>query len=129
MDVRSAVESGWEHQLELLRALVRSPSLLGSERDAQELVAAERADQVDNAALKALPVIAAIRELEAQVNSEARSPWFAAHPHPLNYNVGVVRAGDWASSVPEEGVLGGAAGGAPGRGSRCREVAARGRRG
>ena len=44
MDLRSAVEAGWEHQLELLRALVRSPSTLGHERDAQELVAAELAD-------------------------------------------------------------------------------------
>ena len=41
MDLRSAVEAGWEHQLELLAKLVRSPSTLGNERDAQELVAAE----------------------------------------------------------------------------------------
>jgi acetylornithine deacetylase len=270
MDLRSAVESGWEHQLELLRALVRSPSLLGSERDAQELVAAEladaglspqmwdvgslgpgsspplipyerrpnvtairrgtgggrsltfnghidvvpvgvernwsydpwgatidgermygrgaadmkagvvamlgalralrsvelrgtvcvesvieeectgngaaacrargprtdaalipepfnecaldaqvgvlwatvtvegkaahaeRADQADNALVKALPVIESIRELERTANADAS---FARHPHPLNYNVGVARAGDWASSVPEECVL------------------------
>ena len=63
---------------------------------------AERADQAENAALKALPVIEAIRSLEAAVNAEDRSSWFAAHPHPLNYNIGVVRAGEWASSVPEE---------------------------
>ena len=44
MDLRSAVEVGWEHQLSLLQALVRSPSTLGHERDAQELVAAELAD-------------------------------------------------------------------------------------
>ncbi|WP_028062974.1 ArgE/DapE family deacylase [Solirubrobacter soli] len=44
MDLRSAVEAGWDHQLELLTALVRSPSTLGRERDAQELVAAELAD-------------------------------------------------------------------------------------
>jgi acetylornithine deacetylase len=66
---------------------------------------AERADQAENAVLKALPVIEAIRELERAVNEEERSPWFAAHPHPLNYNVGVVRGGEWASSVPEECVL------------------------
>ena len=66
---------------------------------------AERADQAVNAALAALPVIEAIRALEAEVNAEPRSPWFAAHPHPLNYNLGVLRAGDWASSVPEECVL------------------------
>ena len=41
MDLRSAVEAGWEHQLELLRALVRAPSTLGNERAAQEIVADE----------------------------------------------------------------------------------------
>src|SRR3954452_21957766 len=44
MSLRSAVEAGWEPQLELLAALVRSPSTLGRERDAQELIAAELAD-------------------------------------------------------------------------------------
>ena len=58
---------------------------------------AERADQAENAALKALPVIEAIQALEAEVN--------ASSALRLNYNVGVVRAGDWASSVPEECVL------------------------
>ena len=58
---------------------------------------AERADQADNAILKAVPVIEAIRALEREVNADA--------PLRLNYNVGVVRAGDWASSVPEECVL------------------------
>ena len=41
MDLRSAVEAGWEHQLALLQALVRAPSTLGNERAAQELVADE----------------------------------------------------------------------------------------
>ena len=58
---------------------------------------AERADQAENAALKALPVIEAIQALEAEVNGDSALR--------LNYNVGVVRAGDWASSVPEECVL------------------------
>src|SRR3954447_14860285 len=44
MDLRTAVDAGWEHQLELLAALVRAPSTLGRERDAQELIAAELAD-------------------------------------------------------------------------------------
>ena len=35
----------------------------------------------------------------------SRRPQFAGHPHPLNYNVGIVRGGDWASWVPEECVL------------------------
>lgn len=66
---------------------------------------AERADQAVNAALAAIPVIERIKALEAEVNAEPRSRWFAAHPHPFNYNVGVLQAGDWASSVPEECVI------------------------
>jgi acetylornithine deacetylase len=58
---------------------------------------AERADQAENAIVKAMPVVAAIRELERSVNLDSSLR--------LNYNVGVVRAGDWASSVPEECVL------------------------
>jgi acetylornithine deacetylase len=66
---------------------------------------AERADQAVNAALAALPVIERIKALEAEVNREPRSRWFQDHPHPFNYNVGVVQAGDWASSVPAECVI------------------------
>jgi acetylornithine deacetylase len=58
---------------------------------------AERADQADNAFIKSLPVVEAIRALEREVN--------VSSPLRLNYNVGIVRAGDWASSVPEECVL------------------------
>jgi acetylornithine deacetylase len=70
-----------------------------------EAAHAERADQASNAAMNAMPVLEAIRSLEAEVNAEPRSPWFEAHPHPLNYNVGVIRAGEWPSSVPEECVI------------------------
>ena len=58
---------------------------------------AERADQAVNAAMLAIPVLEAIRALEAEVNAESTLR--------LNYNVGVVRAGDWPSSVPEECVI------------------------
>jgi acetylornithine deacetylase len=58
---------------------------------------AERAHEASNAVVNALPVIERIRELEREVNRDA--------PLRLNYNIGVVRAGDWASSVPEECVL------------------------
>jgi acetylornithine deacetylase len=57
---------------------------------------AERADQAVNAALAAIPVIERIKALEAEVNDGGLR---------LNYNIGVVRAGDWASSVPEECLL------------------------
>ncbi|MDA0179677.1 ArgE/DapE family deacylase [Solirubrobacter phytolaccae] len=66
---------------------------------------AERADQAINAALAAMPVIERIKALEAEVNAEPRSRWFADHAHPFNYNVGVLQAGDWASSVPEECIV------------------------
>src|SRR3954469_25923270 len=41
MDLRSAVEAGWEHQVQLLAALVRERSTLGNERGAQALIAEE----------------------------------------------------------------------------------------
>jgi acetylornithine deacetylase len=63
---------------------------------------AERADQAQNAIVKAARVIEAVQALEAEANARERPPAFASIPHPLNYNVGVVRGGDWASSVPEE---------------------------
>jgi acetylornithine deacetylase len=58
---------------------------------------AERAHEASNAIVNALPVIERIRALERDVNESA--------PLRLNYNIGVVRSGDWASSVPEECVL------------------------
>jgi acetylornithine deacetylase len=63
---------------------------------------AERASQSVNAIHKANLLIREIQALEAEVNSEAHSPYFEGIEHPLNYNVGIVRGGDWASSVPEE---------------------------
>ncbi len=41
VDLRSAVDAGWNRQLALLRELVRAPSTLGNELAAQELVAEE----------------------------------------------------------------------------------------
>jgi acetylornithine deacetylase len=63
---------------------------------------AERASGAQNAVVKAARVIGAVRELEARANREReRPPQFSGHDHPLNYNVGVIRGGDWTSSVPE----------------------------
>ncbi len=64
---------------------------------------AERASESVNAILKAYPLIEAVKALEEEVNApEHRHPLFEGNPHPLNYNVGIVRGGDWTSSVPEE---------------------------
>jgi acetylornithine deacetylase len=67
---------------------------------------AERASAAQNAVVKAARVIDAVRELEARANHEReRPPQFAGHEHPLNYNVGIIRGGDWTSSVPEDCTL------------------------
>jgi acetylornithine deacetylase len=68
-----------------------------------EAAHAQRADQAVNAILKAYPLIEAVKELEERVNDpEHYIPQFEENPHPLNYNIGIVQGGDWASSVPEE---------------------------
>lgn len=53
-------------------------------------------------AIEAAPrVIAALRELEARWNGEkGRHPFLAEEAHPINFNVGRIEGGDWASSVP-----------------------------
>ena len=67
---------------------------------------AERASDSVNAILAATPLLEAVKELEAEVNDPSlRHPSFEGVGHPLNYNVGVIRGGDWASSVPEECVF------------------------
>ncbi len=64
---------------------------------------AERASESVNAILKAYPLIQAVKELEEEVNDlSVRHLLFEKNPHPLNYNVGIMRGGDWTSSVPEE---------------------------
>jgi acetylornithine deacetylase len=54
-----------------------------------------------NAIEAAVPLISALRDLEARWNRpEARHACFAHVDHPLNLNVGKIAGGDWASSVP-----------------------------
>jgi acetylornithine deacetylase len=54
-----------------------------------------------NAIEASYAVIAALRELEAELNV-APPPLYAAHPHPINLNVGMIRGGDWPSTVAGE---------------------------
>lgn len=61
----------------------------------------ERADRAVNAIEKCLPLIAALKELEREVNEAPRPPEYELHPHPINYNIGVFEGGKWPSSVPE----------------------------
>jgi acetylornithine deacetylase len=49
-------------------------------------------------------VIEALRGLEAELNV-APPPLYAAYPHPINLNMGMIRGGDWPSTVAGECVI------------------------
>jgi acetylornithine deacetylase len=54
-----------------------------------------------NAIMAAYHLIHAIGKLEAEWNERAKSdPHFKALTHPINFNPGIIKGGDWASSVP-----------------------------
>ena len=59
--------------------------------------AAEGANAID----ASYAVIEALRGLEAELNA-ARPPLYVHHPHPINLNVGIIRGGDWPSTVAGE---------------------------
>jgi acetylornithine deacetylase len=46
-------------------------------------------------------VIEALRALEAELNADPPA-LYAAYPHPINLNVGMIRGGDWPSTVAGE---------------------------
>jgi acetylornithine deacetylase len=54
-----------------------------------------------NAIEKSLSVIGALRSLEADLNAAPPAP-YDLFTHPINLNVGTIRGGDWASTVPGE---------------------------
>jgi acetylornithine deacetylase len=58
----------------------------------------------ENAIEATYPVIAALRELEADLNA-APPPPFSGHAHPINLNVGTIRGGDWPSTVAGECIV------------------------
>ncbi|MGO4715311.1 ArgE/DapE family deacylase [Bradyrhizobium sp. 2TAF24] len=54
-----------------------------------------------NAIKAAMDLIRALEALEADWNARAADdPHFASVKHPLNFNPGIIKGGDWASSVP-----------------------------
>ena len=54
-----------------------------------------------NAILSAWSVIAALQELEASWNArKSEHRYFEDLDHPININIGKIKGGDWASSVP-----------------------------
>jgi acetylornithine deacetylase len=54
-----------------------------------------------NAIEASYAVIEALRALEAELN-DVKPSLFAAYPHPINLNVGMIRGGDWPSTVAGE---------------------------
>lgn len=69
-----------------------------------------RAYEGVNAIDKAYKVVKALRKYEAFINKRERPSHFIDHPHPLNLNIGTMKAGDWPSSVPQEAVIEGRVG-------------------
>jgi acetylornithine deacetylase len=53
-----------------------------------------------NAIEKSWPVMAGLRRLEAEMNSEPRPAPYDALDHPLHLNIGIFEGGDWPSTVP-----------------------------
>jgi acetylornithine deacetylase len=62
---------------------------------------AGEAGEGSNAIEASYAVIEALRAIEAELNAH-RPPLFAAYPHPINLNVGMIRGGDWPSTVAGE---------------------------
>jgi acetylornithine deacetylase len=54
-----------------------------------------------NAIEASMAVIEALRGLEAELNV-VKPPLYAAYPHPINLNVGMIHGGDWPSTVAGE---------------------------
>lgn len=52
-----------------------------------------------NAIEKCIPIISALRDLEAEMNAEVH-PAYASVEHPINLNIGIIKGGDWPSTVP-----------------------------
>jgi acetylornithine deacetylase len=61
---------------------------------------AQSADRAINPIDRSIPVIGALRTLEREMNDHVDDLALAGEDHPYNVNVGAIRAGDWASSVP-----------------------------
>jgi acetylornithine deacetylase len=52
-----------------------------------------------NAIEKCVPLFNALRALEQELNRQPH-PAFAGVPHPANLNIGIIKGGDWPSTVP-----------------------------
>ena len=52
-----------------------------------------------NAIEKCIPIISSLRELEAEMNAD-KHPAYEDIEHPINLNIGIIKGGDWPSTVP-----------------------------
>jgi acetylornithine deacetylase len=82
----------WNAQVGVLWFQVRA---IGAPAHAGEATAGANAIEASS------EVIRALRALEAELNGR-RHPLFAEHPHPINLNIGMIRGGDWPSTVAGE---------------------------
>jgi acetylornithine deacetylase len=57
-----------------------------------------------NAIEASFPIVAALRRLEAELNEAPPAP-YDTFEHPINLNIGVMRGGDWPSTVAAECTL------------------------
>lgn len=58
-------------------------------------------DEGVSALEKFVPIFQDLQRFEAERNARLRHPLYDAYPNKVPINVGVVRAGNWASTVPE----------------------------
>jgi acetylornithine deacetylase len=84
--------SVWNAQVGVLWFQVRVVGLPAHAGDAPEGA---------NAIEASMAVIEALRALEAELNA-VKPALYAAYPHPINLNVGMIRGGDWPSTVAGE---------------------------
>lgn len=61
---------------------------------------AQAADLAVNAIEKMYPVMAALRQMEAEMNMTVRHTVYQQLTHPIKLNIGVIQGGDWPSTVP-----------------------------
>jgi len=55
-----------------------------------------------NAIEKIYPLIAGLRQLESELNNSKIPEPYDKIDHPINLNIGVIKGGDWPSTVPAE---------------------------
>jgi acetylornithine deacetylase len=84
-----------------LELLLGGVGVLWIEIEAEGVPAhAEAADRAVNPVRSLPALLGAVAALEQEIAAEAGDPAFAGVASPYNVNPGVIRAGDWASSVP-----------------------------